>query len=137
MSVDEAISDLLAVSTDIRRLAVLDVGGVVLGAGPGRAGPEVGTAAESLWNAAVAAVGRDEGAPAVAPLEHVVVDLGDAAVVALEGGGRRIVALIAADAPHGLVLFDLRTCLADAFPGEQAPDAPTGAAARSDAEQDS
>ncbi len=38
MSVDEAISDLLAVSTDIRRLAVLDVGGVVLGAGPGRAG---------------------------------------------------------------------------------------------------
>jgi hypothetical protein len=120
VSVDEAISDLLAVSTDIRRLTVLDAGGAVLGAGPGRAGPEVGAAAESLWSAAVAAVGRDEGAPAA--LEHVVVDLGDAAVVALEGGGRRIVALTAADPPLGLVLFDLRTCLDDAFSGELTPD---------------
>ena len=131
MSVDEAISDLLAVSTDIRRLTVLDAGGAVLGAGPGRAGPEVGAAAESLWSAAVAAVGRDEGAPAA--LEHVVVDLGDAAVVALEGGGRRVVALTVAEPPLGLVLFDLRTCLADAFPGEQEPDG----AATSGAEKDS
>ena len=132
MTVDEAISDLLAVSTDIRRLVVLDAGGAVLGAGPGGAGPEVGAAADGLWIAAVAAAGRGEGEPATA-LEHVVVDLGDAAVVALEGGGRRVVALTAAEPPLGLVLFDLRTCLADVFPGEQAPDG----AATSGAEKDS
>ena len=48
----------------------------------------------------------------------MAVDLGDAAVVALEADGRRIVALTAAAPPLGLVLFDLRTCLADAFPAE-------------------
>jgi hypothetical protein len=51
-------------------------------------------------------------------LEHVAVDLGDAAVVTLEADMRRIVALTASAPPLGLVLFDLRTCLADAFPVE-------------------
>jgi predicted regulator of Ras-like GTPase activity (Roadblock/LC7/MglB family) len=119
VTVDEAINDLLSISTDIRRLVVLDPGGAVLGAGPGGAGAEVSAATDGLWRAASE---RAADAVADAPLDHVVVDLGDAAVVALEAGGRRIVALTEADPPLGLVLFDLRTCLADAFPGKEAPD---------------
>lgn len=112
MTVDEAVRDLLGVSTDIRRLVVLDEGGAVLGAGPVAAGPGVSAAAEGLWRAAAQVADPDD--PTL--LEHVVVDLDDAAVAVLEAGGRRIVALTAADPPLGLVLFDLRTCLADAFP---------------------
>ena len=119
MTVDEAISDLLSISTDIRRLVVLDSDGTVLGAGPGEAGTEVSAAAGGLWRAAAE---RGADAATDSPLVHVVVDLGDAAVVALEAGGRRIVALTEADRPLGLVLFDLRTCLADAFSEERAPD---------------
>jgi predicted regulator of Ras-like GTPase activity (Roadblock/LC7/MglB family) len=133
VTVDEAIRDLLSISTDIRRLAVLDDGGAVLGAGPEGAGAEVSVAADGLWRAAAGAAERGADTAAHAPLDHVVVDLGDAAVVALEAGGRRIVAVTAASPPLGLVLFDLRTCLADAFPEEGPQDDPpsgaTGAAA--------
>lgn len=126
MTVDEAIRDLLSVSTDIRRLVVLGAGGAVLGGGPEGAGAEVSAAADGLWQAAVEAAERGADTAADARLDHVVVDLGDAAVVALESGGRRIVALTAADPPMGLVLFDLRTCLADAFPEEEPQDAQPG-----------
>lgn len=113
MTVDEAIRDLLSVSADIRRLAVLDENGDVLGAGPGPAGGDIGLAAGRLLAAAAVAGEADAGDAA---LDHVAVELGDVAVVALETGGRRVVALTGADPPLGLVLFDLRTCLADAFP---------------------
>ena len=115
MTVDEAISDLLSISTDIRSLAVFDAAGVLLGSGPTAVGAAAGAAADGLWRAAAEAA--DAGDTATA-LEHVAVDLGDAAVVTLEADGRRIVALTAAQPPLGLVLFDLRTCLADAFPTE-------------------
>ena len=122
MPVDEAIRDLLSVSTDIRRLVLLRVDGTVTGAGPAAAGPEVAPALEALWRAA------REAASGATP-EYVVVDLGEAAVVALEAGSHRAVALTTPDPPVGLVLFDLRTCLADAFAGEDAAPAdlvPTG-----------
>jgi hypothetical protein len=119
VTVDEAISDLLAISTDIRRLAVFDADGALLGAGPAGVAAVADAAADGLWGVAVEAAGADAGDAAGAPLEHVAVDLGDAAVVALEAGGRRIVALTAAAPPLGLVLFDLRTCLADAFPAAE------------------
>jgi hypothetical protein len=115
VTVDEAISDLLSISTDIRSLAVFDAAGVLLGSGPAAVGAAAGAAADGLWRAAAEAA--DSGDTTTA-LEHVAVDLGDAAVVTLEAGGRRIVALTAAQPPLGLVLFDLRTCLADAFPTE-------------------
>jgi hypothetical protein len=122
VTVDEAIGDLLEVSTDIRTLAVLGDDGAVLGVGPGGAGAELGAATEALWLGAAAAL--DDGAAAHdAALDHVVVDLGDAAVVVLESGGHRAVALTSADPPLGLVLFDLRTCLADAFPVDETADA--------------
>jgi hypothetical protein len=118
VTVDEAISDLLGISTDIKRLAVFDAGGALLGAGPGEVAGEAGAAADGLWSAAAEVAAADAGDGAAAALEHVVVDLGDAAVVALEADERRVVAITAADPPVGLVLFDLRTCLADAFPAE-------------------
>jgi len=118
VTVDEAISDLLSISTDIKRLAVFDAGGALLGAAPGGVAAEAGAAADGLWLAAAEAAAGDADDGVTPALEHVVVDLGDAAVVALEADGRRIVAVTAADPPVGLVLFDLRTCLADAFPAE-------------------
>jgi hypothetical protein len=132
MTVDEAIRDLLNVSTDIDRLVVLDTGGEVLGAGPGVADAAVGAATDALWRSAAEAAARGADRAIDAPLEHVVVDLGDAAVVALEAGGRRIVALTAPDPPLGLVVFDLRTCLADAFPDEGPGGTVTPAAAPHD-----
>jgi len=118
VTVDEAISDLLGISTDIRCLAVFDAGGALLGAGPGGVAAGAGAAADGLWRSAAEAAAADAGGGPGAPLEHVAVDLGDAAVVVLEAGGRRIAAVTAAGPPLGLVLFDLRTCLADAFPAE-------------------
>lgn len=116
-SLDEAIGELLAVSSDIRQAAVLDAEGAVIGRAPGADGDAVASAADGLWQAAASAAlahAQDEAAA----LEHVFVDLGDAAVIALAAGGRRIVALTAAEPALGLALFDLRTCLADAFPDE-------------------
>jgi hypothetical protein len=117
VTVDEAVRDLLAVSTDIRQAVVVDAQGAVLGGAPGVEGAAVATAADGLWQAAVSAVaeGAEGGG---APLEHVVVDLGDAAVIVLAANGRQIVGLTAADPALGLALFDLRTCLADAFPDD-------------------
>jgi predicted regulator of Ras-like GTPase activity (Roadblock/LC7/MglB family) len=112
VTIDEAIRELLAVSTDIRQVAVVDELGVVSGVGPGADPGELAAALDELWRAAGDAAARGGDVA----LEHLVVDLGDAAVVALAAGGRRIVALTAPDPVLGLALFDLRTCLADAFP---------------------
>jgi hypothetical protein len=129
MTVDEAIRDLLSVSADIRRLAVVDENGDVLGGGPRPAAGGIGLAAGRLWAAATAA---GEAHAGDTPLDHVAVDLGDAAVVALESGGRRIVAVTGADPPLGLVVFDLRTCLADVFPEPVAQHAAAGDASRAE-----
>ena len=114
MTVDEAIRELLAVSTDIRRIAVLGPGGELLGAGPGAVGAQVGEAATRLWDAAVgraAALGE-------APLEHVVVREEAGSVAVVQEGERRITALTGPDPALGLLLFDLRTCLNDTLTEE-------------------
>jgi predicted regulator of Ras-like GTPase activity (Roadblock/LC7/MglB family) len=113
VTVDETIRDLLSISADIHRLVLVDHDGSIVAAGPGAAGDGVPLAADRMWAAAVAT--SDAGA-AEAAVDHVAVDLGDAGVVVLEAGGRRAVALTSPDPPLGLVLFDLRACLADAFP---------------------
>lgn len=133
MTVDEAVRDLLTVSTDIRQVMVVDQG-VALGGAPGRDDVTVVAAVDGLWRAAALAArperATDVGAPLEsatdgrAQLEHVVVDLDDSTLIVLEAGGRRIVALTAPDPALGLALFDLRTCLADAFP-DAGPDAET------------
>ena len=78
-----------------------------------------GRLAARLESAADGGAHRESATDGGAQLEHVVVDLDDATLIVLEAGGRRIVALTAPDPALGLALFDLRTCLADAFPDEQ------------------
>lgn len=143
MTVAEAVRDLLAVSTDIRQVRVVDHG-AVLGAAPGgddgaadapgRDDVRVVAAVDGLWQMAALTARLESAADGGAHLEgvtdcganleHVVVDLDDATLIVLEAGGRHIVALTAPDPALGLALFDLRTCLADAFPDESAAGEP-------------
>ncbi len=111
LTIDEAIRDLLDVSTDITAVAVIDASGGVVACAPGAAGAGVAEAAEALWSAASrrAAVDGD------ASLEHVVVPAGDAVVAVVEAHGHRAVAVTGPRPAVGLLLFDLRTCLGDAF----------------------
>jgi hypothetical protein len=115
LTIDEAIRDLLDVSTDVTAIAVLDEDGAVVASGPGAAGTGVAEAAVPLW-AEAARRAREAGAAA---LEHVVVPLDGGVVAIVEAGGRRAVAVTRPDPAIALLLFDLRTCLGDAFAGPE------------------
>ena len=111
MTTDEAIRDLLNVSTDIQGVAVLSPEGTVAAAGPGSVAADLAATCGRLWEAAA------ERAPALgeSPLDHVVVQDANGAVALLAARGRRIVAVTGPRPAVGLLLFDLRTCLGDAF----------------------
>jgi hypothetical protein len=108
LTIDDAIRDLLDVSTDVASVAVFDEAGEVVASGPGAAGEGAGAAVAALWDTAVRHAGADG-------LDHLVVPLCDGAVVALEGHGHRIVAVTGPKPAVALLLFDLRTCLGDAY----------------------
>jgi predicted regulator of Ras-like GTPase activity (Roadblock/LC7/MglB family) len=114
VSADEAIHDLLNFSTDIRGVAVLDAAGEVVAAAPGAASADLQAAAASLWSAAEASAA---GAGAT-PLEHVLSQDEAGAVCMLRDDGRSIVAVTGPSPAVGLLLFDLRTCLTDAYAEE-------------------
>ena len=97
-------------STDITSVAVVDASGTVLAAGPAAAGERASLAFGRLWEAASGRAG-DAG------LEHVVVPLADGVVAAVEAHGHRAVAVTGPRPAVALLLFDLRTCLSDAFAG--------------------
>lgn len=115
MTVEEAIRDLLNISTDIRSVAVLGADrGDAPACGPGAAASGLAAAADRLWDAATvraAAIGD-------AALDHIVAQDASGAVAVLQADGRRIAALTGAQPAVGLLLFDLRTCLTDAFAEE-------------------
>lgn len=111
MNVDEAIRDLLNISTDVTHVVVLGPDGQVLASGPDPADEQLGAAAARLWEAGA----RKAAALGDAALEHLVVPGADGAVGMLEADGRRIVAVTGPRPAVGLLLFDLRTCLGDAF----------------------
>ena len=114
MTVDEAIRDLLNVSTDIQGVAVLGPEGDIAAAGPGAVAADLAATCGRLWEAAAecaAALGES-------PLDHVVVQDANGAVAMLVAHGRRIAAVTGPRPAVGLLLFDLRTCLGDAFPAE-------------------
>ena len=114
MTVDEAIRDLLNISTDIHSVVVLGPDRDALACGPGAAASGMAAAADRLWAAASArATAVDDAA-----LDHIVVQDAAGAVAVLQADGRRIAALTGAQPAVGLLLFDLRTCLSDAFAGE-------------------
>ena len=115
MTIDEAIRDLLNVSTDIQGVAVLGTEGDVAAAGPGAPAADLAADAGRLWEAAVARA----AALGESPLDHVVVHDANGAVAMLAARGRRIAAVTGPRPAVGLLLFDLRTCLGDAFPAEE------------------
>ena len=111
MSIDEAIRDLLNVSTDILGVAVLGPEGDVVAAGPTAVATDLAGSAGRLWQAAAqraAALGESL-------LDHVVVQDAHGAAAMLAAHGRRIAAVTGPRPAVGLLLFDLRTCLGDAF----------------------
>ena len=114
MTADEAIRDLLNVSTDIQGAAVLGPGGEVIAAGPGAAAADLAASAGELWDAAALRAAAVQGGP----LDHVVVHDANGAVAMLAAHGRRIAAVTGPRPAVGLLLFDLRTCLGDAFTEE-------------------
>ncbi|MCX6364378.1 MAG: hypothetical protein NTW58_09490 [Actinobacteria bacterium] len=115
MTIDEAIRDLLNVSTDIQGVAVLGPEGDIAAAGPGVVAADLGVTAARLWEAAVARA----AAFGESLLDHVVVQDANGAVAMLAARGRRIAAVTGPRPAVGLLLFDLRTCLGDAFAEEE------------------
>jgi hypothetical protein len=99
---------LLDVSTDVTHIAVLDETGRVVASGPRAADAEVSQAVAALWGAAVRAAEP-------AGLEHVVVPSPGGAVAAVQAYGHHAVAVTGPRPAVALLLFDLRTCLADAY----------------------
>ena len=115
MTIDEAIRDLLNVSTDIQGVAVLGPDGDIAAAGPRAVAADLAAACGRLWEAAVARA----AALGESPLDHVVVQDANGAVALLAARGRRIAAVTGPRPAVGLLLFDLRTCLGDAFAAEE------------------
>jgi len=112
LTIDEAIRDLLDVSTDLRSVAVVDDAGALVAAGPGPAGADAAAAIARLWGAA----GRHAGESG---LEHVVVPVGGGAVAVVSAHGHHAAAVTGPKPAVALLLFDLRTCLGDAFAAEE------------------
>ena len=81
MTADEAIRDLLDISTDVKAVAVLGADGELIASGPGAVASDFGTASAGLWDAA-AGQARAAGATG---LDHVVVQ--DAAGAVAAAGG--------------------------------------------------
>ena len=98
-------------STDIQAIAVLDEAGAVVAGGPGPAGGRAADAVALLW----AAAGNRAAQAGEAGLEHVVVPVSGGAVAVVEDHGHRAVAVTGPRPAVALLLFDLRTCLSDAF----------------------
>lgn len=115
MTPEEALRDLFEISTDVRAAALLDASGTVVAAVPGEAPQGLAAAA-----AAFAAAGAAAAAGAGAAVHHVVVPLADGVVALVEEGAARAVALTGPRPAVPLLVFDLRTCLRQAFPGTQA-----------------
>ena len=112
MTVQEALNELLNVSADVAQAAVLDAKGRMLGASGPVAGEALGDATGRLWQAA----GRIAERLGKADLDQIEVCSELGAVFVVREGERSIVALTGSRPVSGLVFYDLRACLHDAFP---------------------
>lgn len=113
MKVQEALGELLRVSSDVTHAAVLETDGTLVattGPAPGVAG-----AAGELWAAAQRAAAEGAGA-----LDQLVCEGPGGATFMVAEGDHRIVAITGRRPVAGLVFYDLRTCLRDAFGQEEA-----------------
>jgi hypothetical protein len=97
---------------------VLDAHGVVVASGPSGAPETAAEAVGLLWDAA----GRRAAKSGEGGLEHVVVPVPGGVVAVVEAHRHRAVAVTGPRPAVALLLFDLRTCLDDAFAAaEEAP----------------
>ncbi len=101
-------------STDIVSVAVFAADGSFVAGGPGTF-ESASAPVDRLWGASVV----HARAFGDAPLDHVVVPGRNGCVAVVSSSGRRIVALTGPRPAVGLLLFDLRTCLSDAYAGEE------------------
>lgn len=115
MTVEDAVHDLLSMSADISGVAVLDAAGRVLTAAPAAAADDLAAGAARLWAAACSSAAARQAA-----VSDVIVHDRRGVVAMLEASGHRIVAVTGPRPAAGLLLFDLRMCLADAFGGGEA-----------------
>jgi predicted regulator of Ras-like GTPase activity (Roadblock/LC7/MglB family) len=99
------------VSTDVRAVAVFDAAGALVASGPGSPGDDASEAVAGLWEAAE----RAAASLGTAPLDHVVVPASGGGVAVVAAGGHRIAAVTERRPAVALLLFDLRTCLGDAY----------------------
>lgn len=113
MSVDQALSELLRISVEITHAAILDENGETLGSTVPAA--SVGDVGGRLWQTAA----HIADAYGDAKLDQLVVDVHGGAVFAVGDGAHVIVALADHHPAVGLILYDLRACLADAFAIEE------------------
>ncbi len=113
MTADQALSELLRISVEITHAAILDENGDVLGSTV--AARTVGDVGNRLWQSAadIATAYGD------AKLDQIVVDVQGGAVFAAGDGAHVIVALAERHPAVGLIFYDLRACLADAFAPEE------------------
>jgi predicted regulator of Ras-like GTPase activity (Roadblock/LC7/MglB family) len=116
LTVQEALNELLNVSADIAQAAVLDAEGCLLGASGLVAEEALGEAAGRLWLTA----GRIAERLGKADLDQIEVCSESGAVFVVREGEHSIVALTGSRPVSGLVFYDLRACLHDAFPEEVA-----------------
>ena len=114
MTVQKALAELLRVSTDVSQAAVLDGDGAVVASTGTAPDAAVASAARNLWQTAQSAVDEAGGGA----LGQLVVEGGQGATFMVAEAGRRIVAITGRRPASGLVFFDLRTCLREAFGGE-------------------
>ncbi len=105
MEPNEALAELLTLSSQIADAAILDDSSAVLAStGAGERGEQLGRIATELLAAA-------EDVPASAPISRVEVRLGETSVFVVRESGHIAVATTVPEPTAALVVYDLRTAL--------------------------
>jgi hypothetical protein len=114
MEAKQALDELLELSSHVRSAVLLDSGGDVLAAAPEEA------RAEPLARAAQELIEAARGLHDGADVTRVEVELDEGAVFVVREEGRAIAAVTGPRPTAGLVVYDLRTCLARVAASESA-----------------
>jgi predicted regulator of Ras-like GTPase activity (Roadblock/LC7/MglB family) len=107
MDAAQALTELVELSSQVRRAVVVGGDGSILGSTPADAEPAARLAAAASDALAAASGLRAAGSEAT----RVEVELAEGALFVLAEGGRTIAAVTGPEPTSGLVVYDLRTCL--------------------------